>query len=77
MKEVANMTTDGAASAAFREGDEVVLAEGTYQGTPGVFLRLREDTNWADITERNGSIRSHPVVWLTHSTTDVIRNRAD
>jgi hypothetical protein len=53
----------------FREGDEVVLAEGTYQGTPGVFLRLREDTNWADITERNGSIRSHPVVWLTHSTT--------
>ena len=35
---------------AFHEGDEVVLAEGTYQGTPGVFLRLREDTAWADIT---------------------------
>ena len=35
----------------FREGDEVVLAQGTYQGTLGVFLRLREDVNWADITE--------------------------
>ena len=48
----------------FREGDEVVLAEGTYQGTVGVFLHLREDVNWADIAERNGSIRSHPVAWL-------------
>ena len=53
---------------AFREGDEVVLAEGTYQGTPGVFLRLKEDINWADITERDGGIRSHPVAWLAHST---------
>jgi len=53
--------------AAFRQGDEVVLAEGTYQGTPGVFLRLRDDVRWADITERNGRIRSHPVVWLEHS----------
>ena len=44
----------------FREGDEVVLAHGTYQGTLGVFLRLKEDVNWADITERNGEIRSHP-----------------
>ena len=52
----------------FGEGDEVVLAEGTYQGTLGVFVRLRNDVNWADITERNGSIRSHPVAWLEHST---------
>ena len=51
----------------FREGDEVVLADGTYQGTPGVFLRLREDINWAEIRERNGDIRSHPVIWLAHS----------
>ena len=51
----------------FREGDEVVLTEGTYQGTLGVFLKLREDLKWADITERNGSVRSHPVVWLGHS----------
>ena len=50
----------------FREGDEVVLAEGSYQGTLGTFLRLKEDTNWADIRERNGAIRSHPVIWLGH-----------
>jgi len=52
------------AHSAFREGDEVVLAEGTYQGTVGIFLHLREDINWADITESNGAIRSHPVAWL-------------
>lgn len=51
----------------FREGDEVVLAEGTYEGTPGVFLRLKEDINWADVKERNGNIRSHPVAWLANS----------
>jgi len=48
----------------FREGDEVVLAEGTYQGTSGIFRHLREDVKWADITESNGAIRSHPVAWL-------------
>lgn len=62
------MINNGPVSGAFREGDDVVLAEGTYEGTPGVFLRLREDVNWADITERNGSVRSHPVAWLAHST---------
>jgi hypothetical protein len=51
----------------FREGDKVVLAEGTYQGTPGVFLRLRPDTQWADITEPDGAIHSHPVAWMAHS----------
>lgn len=51
----------------FREGDEVVLASGTYQGTLGVFLRLRGDVKWANITERNGDVRSHPVAWLAHS----------
>lgn len=51
----------------FREGDEVVLAEGTYEGTPGIFLRLRQDVNWAEITERNGEVRSHPVIWLAHA----------
>jgi hypothetical protein len=52
---------------AFHEGDEVVLASGTYQGTPGVFLRLREDARWADITEGDGNVSSHPVEWLAHS----------
>ena len=61
------MTTAQIASAKFREGDRVVLAHGSYQGTPGVFLRLRCDVNWADITERNGEVRTHPVVWLAHS----------
>ena len=51
----------------FREGDEVVLALGSYQGTLSVFLRL-EDPNWADIRERNGDIRSHPAIWLARST---------
>jgi len=50
----------------FRNGDKVVLAEGTYQGTPGVFIRLRPDVNWAEIRERNGLVRNHPVVWLQH-----------
>ena len=51
----------------FHTGDEVVLARGTYPGTLGVFLRLRDDLNWADITERNGQVRCHPVQWLAHS----------
>lgn len=62
------MTSNRPVRAAFHVGDEVVLGEGTYQGTMGVFLRFRQDGNWADITERNGSIRSHPVAWLEHST---------
>jgi len=50
----------------FHEGDEVVLVEGTYQGTLGIFVRLRNDAAWADIAERNGAVRSHPVAWLGH-----------
>jgi hypothetical protein len=61
------MKKTSAAVLEFRRGDKVVLAEGTYQGTPGVFLRLLEDANWADITERNDKIRSHPVAWLAHA----------
>jgi ribosomal protein L24 len=61
------MTNDRPVGATFREGDEVVLAQGSYQGTLGVFLRVKEDGNWADITERNGEVRSHPVIWLAHS----------
>ena len=36
---------------------------------PGVFLRLKDDVNWADITERNGSVRSHPMEWLAFAPT--------
>ncbi len=72
MREMSNETGAPTTMAAghvvptFREGDEVVLARGTYQGTPGVFLHLNKDVKWADITERNGSVRSHPVEWLEH-----------
>ena len=52
----------------FCEGDEVVLARGSYQGTLGVFLGLKEDVKWANIRERNGNVRSHPVEWLAHGT---------
>jgi hypothetical protein len=62
------MTSNRRVGTVFCEGDEVVLVEGTYQGTLGVFVRLRKDVNWADITERNGCIRNHPVAWLDHST---------
>ncbi len=51
----------------YNEGDPVVVARGTYQGTRGVFLRLKEDSNWADITEPNGVVRSHPIAWMDHA----------
>lgn len=50
----------------FQEGEAVVLARGTYQGTRGVFLHLRDDPDWADIAESGGSICNHPVAWLDH-----------
>jgi hypothetical protein len=52
----------------FREGDQVRLARGSYTGTLGIFLHLREDPNWADIAEPDGRVRRHPVEWLEHST---------
>ena len=58
------------ATQVFNTGDEVVVTRGSYQsseGSHGVFLRLREDANWADVTARDGSISSHPVEWLAHS----------
>ncbi len=62
-----NMMSHTRPDCTFREGDDVVVAEGTYQGTPGVFLRLRGDPHWADIKERNGVIRGHPVAWLAYA----------
>jgi hypothetical protein len=55
----------------FREGEAVVLARGSYQGTKGMFLRLREDPLWADIQEPGGAVRSHPVEWLEHAARTV------
>jgi hypothetical protein len=54
-------------TAVFQEGDEVELIKGSYEGTLGVFVRLRDDVKWADISERNGQVRRHPVEWLGHA----------
>lgn len=62
------------ASQVFQSGDEVVLTKGTFQSSEdshGVFLRLREDANWADVSAPDGTIGSHPVEWLAHSTAAV------
>ncbi|GEM_PF-6875832 len=61
------MKTDAAADPEFKPGDNVILAEGPYQGTPGVFLGpMKIDARWADIKERNDVVRQHPLVWLRH-----------
>lgn len=60
------MLDDKTDASTFHEGDMVVLDQGTYQGTPGVFVRLAEDVNWAEIRVSDGSLWSHPVVWLAH-----------
>ncbi len=61
------MAQTGKVLSRFHEGDEVVLVEGTYQGTLGVFVRLRDDVGWADVEERSGLVRSHPLAWLGHA----------
>jgi hypothetical protein len=65
-KEVTNMLDDKTDDRTFHEGDMVVLDQGTYQGTYGVFVRLLNDVNWAEIRENDGSLWNHPVVWLAH-----------
>jgi hypothetical protein len=71
MKEVTNMLDDKTDGSKFHEGDMVVLDRGTYQGTPGVFVRFGEDVNWAEIRVSDGSLWSHPVAWLAHAPTAV------
>ena len=61
------MISDQARPPEFHAGDAVVLAYGTYQGTSGTFLNLREDPGWADIRETGGETRGHPVAWLAHA----------
>lgn len=56
--------TDPTGQGLVEPGDNVVLAEGPYQGSPGVLLRLKEDKRWAEIREWDDKIRSHPVAWL-------------
>ena len=63
-KELTTMMKYRPADARFSQGD----GRGTYQGTIGVFVCYNTDLNWADIAERNGDVRSHPVAWLDHFT---------
>jgi hypothetical protein len=56
----------------FFDEENVVLAEGPYQGTPRVFLHLTKDIKWAEIEEKqhpgtNQRARCHPVVWPKHA----------
>jgi len=60
------MIDDKAVAGTFHKGDMVILDHGTYQGTPGVFVRLQKDVNWAQIKVGDGSLSSHPVAWLAH-----------
>ena len=53
-----------AENAPFLAGENVVLAEGPYQGTTGVFVKLRDDIRWAEIKQWNGVVQIHPIVWL-------------
>jgi len=52
----------------FIKGNKIVLAEGTYQGTRGVFVAYKDDENWADLLEENGCVRCHPVGWMKADT---------
>ena len=61
-----HMVITGVDRRPFQEGQEVVLDNGTYCGTLGVFIRLKDDVNWAEIQEQNGAVRSHPVTWMKH-----------
>jgi hypothetical protein len=61
------MTSVRPIASGFQQGEAVVLAKGTYQGTRGIFLHLNTDPNWADIEESGGKVWSHPVAWLEHS----------
>src|SRR5690349_7299812 len=62
-----SMSETKVVSPVFKEGDEVELVAGSYQGTLGVFVGFSEDPKWADIRERNGAVRRHPVQWLGHA----------
>jgi hypothetical protein len=56
------------ASCPFHNGDRVYLAKGSYEGTIGTFLNLRNDPRWADMREPNDEVRAHPVEWMALST---------
>lgn len=56
------------APAAFHKGDKIYLTKGSYEGTTGTFLSVRNDPKWADILESNSAVRAHPVEWMALSS---------
>ncbi len=58
------MKNISSANPAFREGDEVVLALGSYQGTLSVFLRLRTPTGRTSASATATSEVTQPSGWL-------------
>jgi hypothetical protein len=60
----------------FHKGDQVHLEKGSYQGTVGTFLNLRNDPKWADILEPNQNIRAHPVEWMALSVKPAAETQA-
>jgi hypothetical protein len=50
----------------FRVRDKIARADGSYQGIPEELLRVREDSNWAKIRERDSMVRCHLVRWAHH-----------
>jgi hypothetical protein len=48
----------------FHPGDRVILAEGPHKYTSGTFLSLRDDVEWANVRESDGTLSMHPVEWM-------------
>lgn len=64
------------AAQSFQKGDAVFLAKGSYEGTLGTFLNLKDDDpKWAAILEQNSQVRSHPIEWLQHYQPAAISDR--
>jgi hypothetical protein len=57
----------GVPASGFHAGDRVFLARGPHQGDFGIFQGLTSDPKWADILERDSTVRAHPVEWMALS----------
>jgi hypothetical protein len=58
------MQNQEAVPCTFKKGDTICMAKGSYQGTVGTFVGLRDDPMWADLLEPNDLVRAHPVEWM-------------
>lgn len=47
------------------QNEKLYLARGPHQGTLCTFVADNlADTNWVDVREQDGNVRSHPREWL-------------